>query len=404
MINISHNHAVLSDSSLTNVINLFSHLSCSQSQHGVALRSSRRTAMALPRSMPSLSTFKSASQQHSSRSRLVSRNITFKVQASSAAFAASSFDNTQVPELSFSQKVVAFKNAFWKFLRPHTIRGTILGSMAVTSKALLENPALIDWGLIPKALLGVLALLCGNGYIVGINQIYDVDIDAVNKPFLPVAAGELSPTLAWFLCIALAAGGLAITTFNFAPLISKLYAFGLFLGTIYSVPPLRLKRSAVAAFMIIATVRGFLLNFGVYHAVRAALGQTFQWSPPITFITGFVTVFATVIAITKDLPDVEGDKKYGIDTFATRLGVRNIAFLGSGLLFLNYAAAVGLALYMPSAFNAAVMAPAHAVLGLLLGYQTLKLDSAGYNAPAIAAFYRFIWNLFYAEYFILPFI
>jgi hypothetical protein len=26
-------------------------------------------------------------------------------------------------------------------------------------------------------------------YIVGINQIYDVDIDRMNKPFLPVAAG-----------------------------------------------------------------------------------------------------------------------------------------------------------------------------------------------------------------------
>jgi homogentisate solanesyltransferase len=25
---------------------------------------------------------------------------------------------------------------------------------------------------------------------VGINQIYDVDIDQVNKPFLPVAAGK----------------------------------------------------------------------------------------------------------------------------------------------------------------------------------------------------------------------
>lgn len=47
----------------------------------------------------------------------------------------------------------------------------------------------LDWGLLPRALLGVLCLLCGNGYIVGINQIYDVDIDAVNKPFLPVAAG-----------------------------------------------------------------------------------------------------------------------------------------------------------------------------------------------------------------------
>jgi len=47
------------------------------------------------------------------------------------------------------------------------------------------------------------------------------------------------------------------------------------------------------------------------------------------FITCFVTVFATVIAITKDLADVEGDKRFGIQTFATRLGVRNIAFLGA---------------------------------------------------------------------------
>jgi len=47
----------------------------------------------------------------------------------------------------------------------------------------------LDWGLLPRALLGVLALLCGNGFIVGINQVYDVDIDTVNKPFLPIAAG-----------------------------------------------------------------------------------------------------------------------------------------------------------------------------------------------------------------------
>ena len=51
------------------------------------------------------------------------------------------------------------------------------------------NLQFIDWGLAPRAALGVLALLSGNGYIVGINQIYDVDIDTINKPFLPVAAG-----------------------------------------------------------------------------------------------------------------------------------------------------------------------------------------------------------------------
>lgn len=46
------------------------------------------------------------------------------------------------------------------------------------------------------------------------------------------------------------------------------------------------------------------------------------------FITCFVTVFATVIAITKDLPDIEGDLKFKIDTFATRLGKQNLARLG----------------------------------------------------------------------------
>lgn len=47
-------------------------------------------------------------------------------------------------------------------------------------------------------------------------------------------------------------------------------------------PPFRLKRFAVPAFLIIATVRGFLLNFGVYYATRAAIGlNTFAWSPAI---------------------------------------------------------------------------------------------------------------------------
>lgn len=65
-----------------------------------------------------------------------------------------------------------------------------MGTSAVVTKVLLTNIDAIDWGLLPRALLGLVALLCGNGYIVGINQIYDVDIDAVNKPFLPVAAGK----------------------------------------------------------------------------------------------------------------------------------------------------------------------------------------------------------------------
>ncbi|KAK9986562.1 hypothetical protein SO802_031513 [Lithocarpus litseifolius] len=297
-----------------------------------------------------------------------------------------------------------FKDACWRFLRPHTIRGTTLGSIALVARALVENSHLIKWTLLFKAFSGLFALLCGNGYIVGINQIYDVQIDKVNKPYLPIAAGDLSVQSAWFLVIFFAVTGLLIVGLNFGPFISSLYCLGLFLGTIYSVPPFRMKRFPVAAFLIIATVRGFLLNFGVYYATTAALGLTFEWSSPVAFITSFVTMFALVIAITKDLPDVEGDRKYQISTFATKLGVRNIAFLGSGLLLVNYVASVLAAIYMPQAFNRSLMIPAHVILALILIFQAWVLEQANYTKAAIAGFYRFIWNLFYAEYIIFPFI
>lgn len=301
-------------------------------------------------------------------------------------------------------KISDFKDACWRFLRPHTIRGTALGSTALVARALIENTNLIKWSLVLKAFSGLFALICGNGYIVGINQIYDIGIDKVNKPYLPIAAGDLSVQSAWLLVIFFAVAGVLIVGLNFGPFITSLYCLGLFLGTIYSVPPLRFKRFPVIAFLIIATVRGFLLNFGVYHATRAALGLPFEWSSPVAFITTFVTLFALVIAITKDLPDVEGDRKYNISTLATKLGVRNIAFLGSGLLLVNYVGAVLAAIYMPQDFSRSLMIPAHTILALSLVFQMWVLEQANYTKEAISGFYRFIWNLFYAEYIIFPFI
>ncbi|KAL6506061.1 hypothetical protein OROHE_022780 [Orobanche hederae] len=302
-------------------------------------------------------------------------------------------------------KVLQFRDAFWRFMRPHTIRGTTLGSISLVTRALIENPNLIRWSLLLKAFSGLVALICGNGYIVGINQIYDVGIDKVNKPYLPIAAGDLSEKSAWLLVLMLAASGLLIVGLNFGPFITSLYCLGLFLGTIYSVPPFRMKRYPVIAFLIIAMVRGFLLNYGVYYATRAALGLTFEWSSEVAFITTFVTLFALVIAITKDLPDVEGDRKFQISTLATKLGVRNIALLGTGLLLINYIASVLAAtVYMPQAFKRSLMIPSHVVLALGLTFQAWVLERANYTKEAISEFYRFIWNLFYAEYILFPFI
>ena len=96
--------------------------------------------------------------------------------------------------------------ALYKFTRPHTIRGTILASIAGTTRALLDTPGAIasaDWyGMLPRAFIGMVALLLGNAFIVGINQIYDQDIDKLNKPFLPVASGEMNTKSAWLTVLA----------------------------------------------------------------------------------------------------------------------------------------------------------------------------------------------------------
>ena len=96
--------------------------------------------------------------------------------------------------------------ALYKFTRPHTIRGTILASIAGTIRALVDTPGAIanaNWGaMLPRAVIGMIALLLGNAFIVGINQIFDRDIDVLNKPFLPVASGEMSKRGAWVVVAA----------------------------------------------------------------------------------------------------------------------------------------------------------------------------------------------------------
>lgn len=58
-----------------------------------------------------------------------------------------------------------------------TLISLLFVSSALVARVLIENSNLIKWSLLLKAFSGLLALICGNGYIVGINQIYDIGID-----------------------------------------------------------------------------------------------------------------------------------------------------------------------------------------------------------------------------------
>jgi len=249
----------------------------------------------------------------------------------------------------------------------------------------------------------VLALLLGNLFIVGINQIYDVEIDVVNKPFLPIAAGRLSPKAAWAIVLGSGVAALAIVKAVFSPLIFWLFAFGTTVGGLYSVPPFQLKRFPLAAGLTIATCRGFLLNFGVYYATREALGLSFAWNPAVAFLARFMTVYAGVIAVTKDLVDIEGDRKGGIDTFASRLGPGKVARGAGVVLLLNYMVAIGTALLAaPGTFRVGIMAGGHALAAGVMATALAKLKPD--SVASLKAFYKRIWDCFYFEYAMYPFI
>ena len=306
------------------------------------------------------------------------------------------------------------------------------------SLLLYFSPANAQWGtMLPRAFIGMLALLLGNAFIVGINQIYDVGIDKMNKPFLPVASGEMSSSLAWSIVLFCGTVG-PVLVYNFFPkILFKLYMMGWTLGAIYSVPPIRTKRNPIAAGLTIATVRGFLLNFGVYYAVSDAIGAKFLWSPKVSFIARFMTIFATVIAVTKDLPDTEGDKvnlddsiiysfnhsicslpspptyqpllpkillsllikqAFQIETFATSVGVSKLAKGASAILLLNYVHALLTGILNRNAFNIIPMIAGHALLAAGLVARFSELDPE--SIPSIKKYYKHIWDLFYLEYFL----
>lgn len=301
-----------------------------------------------------------------------------------------------------SGSIKARFRALYKFTRPHTIRGSILASIAGTIRALVDTPGAIssaNWAaLLPRAFVGMISLLLGNVFIVGINQIYDKEIDEMNKPFLPVASGEMSKKAAWVAVVSSGVLGPILVKNFFPALLFQLYCFGIFLGGIYSVPPIRTKKNPVLAGLTIATVRGFLLNFGVYYAVKDAIGVPFGWSPKVAFIARFMTTFATVIAVTKDLPDIEGDRAYQIDTLATRVGVKRIAQGATLCLAGNYVHAIltGLLSKPTAAFRMVPMIGGHLALASMLIYRYKQLNPE--SMSSVKKYYKHIWDLFYLEY------
>ena len=297
------------------------------------------------------------------------------------------------------QRTRVAAGVLWRFSRPHTVIGTalsVLGIFAIAAEELGPLPAgraafHLAWTLV--------AALAVNVYIVGLNQLEDVEIDRVNKPFLPVAAGDLSP--AQGRAIVAAAGILPLVLALTQGWIETLAVFGaLAIGTAYSSPPLRLKRYPAAAAASISIVRALVVNLGVYLHFARAFADTHEVAGAVWALTVFVLPFSFAIAVLKDVPDAEGDRRYRILTLTVRLGGRRAFAIGMAALTVAY---LGMALVGPLLLDdvqPAVLAASHLAALALLWHWARRADPA--DPAGFTRFYMRVWLLFFAEYVVLP--
>lgn len=311
---------------------------------------------------------------------------------------------TPVARTSWVKDRAPWLYAFWKFSRPHTVIGTSLSAIGVYLIALAERfpgSSSIFVSLPPTALLSALiACLCGNIYIVGLNQLEDVEIDRINKPHLPLASQEFSHRQG--VAIVAIAGILSLLISYLAtPFLLATLVTSLVIGTLYSLPPVRLKRFPFWASLCILTVRGGIVNLGLYlHYTVARTGGVVRISPAVWALTVFIVVFTCAIALFKDIPDTEGDRRYNIATFTLQMGRRAVFDLCKGLMTLAYVGMMGAGLIGLPGVNSIVLVGSQGLALGLLWWGTTGVDLQ--DQRSIARTYQFIWKLFFLEYLLLP--
>jgi 4-hydroxybenzoate polyprenyltransferase len=221
---------------------------------------------------------------------------------------------------------------FADFARPFTLLPPALGvvSGAVTAWGSGHHKLPVTWSLALPVIWGTLMAAVLNAGNNAINQIYDLDIDRVNKPKRPLPSGTLGMREAWAFTLVAFAVSWVLAFLASPPAPPDVHArrecFWIVVVTtglcwIYSAPPLWTKRRGMLANITIAIPRGVLLKVAGWSTVKTILGLE-PW-----YIGSIFGLFLLGAASTKDFADIEGDKAGGCTTLPILYGVKKAAWI-----------------------------------------------------------------------------
>jgi 4-hydroxybenzoate polyprenyltransferase len=238
--------------------------------------------------------------------------------------------------------------AYVDLARPFTLVAPALGFISGALTAVGAAPREVWTPTIMMApFIGSLMAALLNAGNNALNQIYDLEIDRVNKPKRPLPSGRLTIADVWrFTGITYALS--LVLAWLVAPggrhecfwlvLVAVVCTF------VYSMPPPRTKRLGIWANITIAIPRGTLLKVAGWSSVKTIVGLE-PW-----YIGAIFGLFLLGATTTKDFADMEGDRQGGCRTLPIQFGVRRAAWMIS-----------------PSFVVPFLMIPAGAWFGILTG-------------------------------------
>ncbi|KAK7355440.1 hypothetical protein VNO80_14696 [Phaseolus coccineus] len=296
-----------------------------------------------------------------------------------------------------------FVTLFW-FCYPYTMIGRTICTISVS---LLAVDTLSD--ISPLFFRGLLQTLVSytfiDLYVNGVNQLCDLEIDKINKPFLPLPSGAFSVRTGVIITASSAILGFLISYMVGSwPIFWGLLLFSL-IWSAYSInaPLLRWKKSPLLAAICIFSTMTFIFPLSFfYHMKTFVFKRAAVFPKPLMISVAFMSLYSLGIALFKDIPDIEGDKAFGVKSFATRLGQKRVFEICVSIFLSAFGVASVAGLSSPFLWVKIVTGLGFAVLGSIVGYRAKFVDLN--DKASIRSYYMMIWQLLYGSYVLLPLI
>jgi geranylgeranylglycerol-phosphate geranylgeranyltransferase len=201
------------------------------------------------------------------------------------------------------------------FTRPIAFLLTFI-TLISASLIAIKSTGTIEYSIL-KIFIGALS----SGFLASashtMNNIFDLKVDKINKPFRPLPSKKISVQEAWIITFILYLISfilfiLAFTVNRYFFIIMIIIAI---FTIIYSCPPFNFKRFGIIGNLTIAIPRGLLIMVAGWSIVTS-IKNILPWYMgliPFLFLVGAVT--------TKDIADIKGDKKLGYITLPVKYGL-----------------------------------------------------------------------------------